>query len=115
MQGKRRIYTVSVSGTKPDRDDAKKLIELFLQQCSSSTPWTCRFSSGRCHPDSMTFTLRQPYVRPHYTAANEGCDPYSDIHEGNFHVSLLLAQDLWKLIAYEKNPAKEWTFQRLAE
>ena len=114
-QGKRK-FTVSISGTKSVRDDAKKRIEQFLQQCSSSTPWNCKRCNGRCHPDTTTFALRQPYDRPHYTASQD-CDPYSDIHEGNFHVSLLstLAKDQWKLIAYEKNPAKEWTFQRIAE
>ena len=51
----------------------------------------------------MTFTLPQSYVRPH-CKANEDFDPYFDIYESNFHVSLLrtLAQHHWKSIAHEK-------------
>ena len=108
-KGRKRTYDVSVSGNKNDRDAAKETLEAFLKNCSGvDKSWNCEFTEGRCDRNVLTFTLVQPFERPSMTP-HEGCDQCTNIHEGNFHVSLLatLAADRWELIRHEKTPTKE--------
>ena len=113
-RGRKRTYDVSVAGAKSDREAAKATLERCLQDCSGcNKSWNMETTEGRCNRIVQTFTLIQPFERPFFTP-HEGCDYCTNIHQGNFHVSLLtaFAESGWELTRHEKTPTREWTFQK---